>query len=1188
MLRTLLHFRNFDSTQDLNDQLSGFFKRGIIAGGDVVPVPGILAVDITPFKLIGQDGMVVLETSVVNRLIVSANRTNVIVYKSHYIPNADAIVGFEVLEYSAYQARLDIAYLTVFAIITLGVGATEVFSYEIDYTHRDILDPVQRLIIRASITSPVDLPSFNNRPGDGYLITNGAGDTPELHVWNGTDWINITDSLTIASILNAHRNNLYPNEIHLTNAQALAVLGTYGTPGSLMLSPLSINIGTGVITLPSAPNPVLAVAQPIQFSTTGALPTGLVAGVIYYAIPLSPLTFKVAITASNAALAIAIPLFGVQSGVHTLTITGNQYVTSSDPRVPTVDESAALAGIPGIPSVNNPYVTSTFSIAEPSSTTFLSGATSLTLTLNDGPIFVGLGTIASVLQYIRLYHTTASREFVNLDGGAITITGVFKDALHTQPLFPAIEAAVVIDKGFYSGVLYLTISGPVSQSGRIVYGKRKQLWDIPTPTDSLNKGAMLLPQPSAAEISQELLVRLKAISGRLFDDPMQIGESNVELKNSIGNVGQYFKQLRITPHLSDLTRIKISGSDSTSLDSVTVSQTLDNLFLKFTGCEIKFTGAGSVGTVYASDGTTVLLTFTAVIPVLGQFRYYSINLLPSVLDASNRLLIQVTVVAAAADDISLDVAPRALFIPGSIQLGQFAVQNNAGTVGLAQIYQSGVDFGEDSGESIPGTILQPADGFQAVMGDTFDTTLTLPPSGVRSETQAVYDLQNQMYALSCDKTKTVTTIGLAFTLSAFSTYMIAVGDIIYVSGTFRRIVSVVDQAHGTLDAAFTPNLTLASCMVSQAVWTQDLTNYEVAGSINPFTTVFSSANLSKINISYSDTLTAGNSLFDVEATALIACSASNSGLSTDVGLPTSNTFSPHFTRPMGVDQIPDYVLQMNTNSQRLFLVFFPNPDNVLVTGLANLIEYQCSLYEDNILYSSGVLNSSFCMTNGTGIPNNCYAPTIVGGVTRIKLGFPYVQQSNLGQVGADIDVWVAGQKIPRYYAGITGNYWKEVSGTVDTIDLWANLSASPFSVQVERRQGYNDRSVINGYRLSNLQEATVGSAAQVAVGAADFTKIKDAHDAVASGGRIFLLNQTFTEPAWTWSKSGITIEGKGYGSVLNGNLTMTASSCMALGFKVTGNITLTSSDNSFFRLWMGTGSTYVPGGGGNRVDIIAE
>ena len=446
MIRTLLKFRNSDSTLDLNDHLSKFFKRGIVSGGEVTPVPSALSVNVSPFKLIGIDGMVVMETSDPTTLNVVAGVTNVIVFKSQYVANSSPIYGFQVLDYDAYIAASDIEYLTVFAFITLNPSDTQVHPSQIDYTRRDVVDPVGRLTFRGSLPAVSSLPALNNRAGDAYTISSGAGDAPEIRVWNGLNWINVTDTIVIASILNSHRNNLFPNEIHLTNDQSDAVQGTQGTP-------------------------------------------------------------------SNT----------------------NRFVTAEDDRVPTVDEADALSGFPSspVPSASNPYVTASYGLAQPAVKNIAANPGGfLQISSSEGPVYVGVGGVGTANRYFRVYHTSAPREFVNSNGSAVTISGVFKDIALTQALDPSSDPTVIQSNGFYSGNLYLTYTSTINLPCRLLYGQQRSLALI-------DRGSMLLPQPNAAETTAETLRRLSLISGRLFDDPMQIGESNVELRQSVVNLRQY-------------------------------------------------------------------------------------------------------------------------------------------------------------------------------------------------------------------------------------------------------------------------------------------------------------------------------------------------------------------------------------------------------------------------------------------------------------------------------------------------------------------------------------------------------------------------------------------------------------------------------------------------------------------------
>lgn len=535
MIRTLLKFHNLDSTLDLNDQLSGLFKRGIVNGGDVLSVAGQLAVDVTPFKLIGTDGMVVLETADTTRLSIPPGQTSIVVFKSQYVPNNEPIYGFEVLELSAYNSRIDKDYLTIFAVITLSISATEVLAANIDYNSRDVIDPVGRLNIRGVLNNETLLPTQNNRAGDAYFVTSGLGDTPALYCWNGSSWINLTDSLLVASLLQAHRSNLFSNEIHLTDEQAIAALGTAGNPGVEPIA-VTINIGSSTFTLANPiSNNSLVTGKVIQFLTSGALPAPMSASTDYYVIPLTATTFQIATTPANATSNTPILLGGVQSGTHTAVFEENKYVTSTDPRMANQDENDALKGYPSNPppSATNPFVTAAYVFSEPTAKPLTATGGPIAMTLGDGPFYVGFGGAGTAKNYFKLYNASQPREYIDsvtqLD---VQITNVFKDAALTQPLVPSSEPTVLSDNGFYTGALYLSISGSISDPSRLVYGKKSQL-------DQIDRNAFNRINVNSAQTSQEVILKFQELSGRLFDDITPTDEQNINLLVAINSLRRY-------------------------------------------------------------------------------------------------------------------------------------------------------------------------------------------------------------------------------------------------------------------------------------------------------------------------------------------------------------------------------------------------------------------------------------------------------------------------------------------------------------------------------------------------------------------------------------------------------------------------------------------------------------------------
>lgn len=182
---------------------------------------------------------------------------------------------------------------------------------------------------------------------------------------------------------------LFPNPTNGSNpatkdyADNLAIAGApdagVSTRGIAMLtaSP-NLTIGTCTITIAS-PAVIsftahgLQIGDSVQFTTSGALPTGIVASSNYYVISagFGANSFQISGTLGGA----AINTTGGQSGTHTLIRTTPYVLTPNEPRLPTTGEKAALAGAVGTPSDLNRYLTqdTVFSDSDQSQATQNSG-----------------------------------------------------------------------------------------------------------------------------------------------------------------------------------------------------------------------------------------------------------------------------------------------------------------------------------------------------------------------------------------------------------------------------------------------------------------------------------------------------------------------------------------------------------------------------------------------------------------------------------------------------------------------------------------------------------------------------------------------------------------------------------------------------------------------------------------------
>ena len=364
-------------------------------------------------------------------------------------------------------------------------------------------------------------------------------------------------------------------------------------------------------------------------------------------------------------------------------------------------------------------------------------------------------------------------------------------------------------------------------------------------------------------------------------------------------INKFFGQLLLTPATAP-ARAKISGAEVTMQDGAIRSQALNNLIMSFTGAQIDF----STGNVYASDGATPLgIDFTPFSIPSGSYFWYAVNVIASTTNTDNTINAQISVSPASAAGTTHDTAaptdaPLAAFSTTGIPIGQVLVRNVGGVISVIEVRQMGIGSGAGSTSAQAASF--PADGYQFLVSDTFDVSPTSSSTYVDStNTTAAYNAVGQLYQMSCDKTKTITTVGTSFTLSGAPSFTIAPGCIIWVNSlsTWRKIASISSQTNGTLDAAFPSNVTTAVGMVSQAVWTKDLTAVGDSTHHQRGIDIFTNTTVNQIFLDYSDSQSSGDTSFDPVVNAFTVVAGANYGAAGAVGTPTADQFTSIFTRP---------------------------------------------------------------------------------------------------------------------------------------------------------------------------------------------------------------------------------------------------------------------------------------------------
>jgi hypothetical protein len=347
--------------------------------------------------------------------------------------------------------------------------------------------------------------------------------------------------------------------------------------------------------------------------------------------------------------------------------------------------------------------------------------------------------------------------------------------------------------------------------------------------------------------------------------------------------------------------------------------------------------------------------------------------------------------------------------------------------------------------------------FKASFTENFDE---IPNSSASTDISAgktdatLFSATNGYFRLAYDASKTVTGTGTSMTLSGTPSFTVKAGDMLIVGSEARRIASISSQTAYTLEAAFTTNPSAAAATVSQAVHTKDLNNY--AGDGLAISSAFS-ASFSQILVDYEETVTADDKIFDANVAPVVGYTASSDGTNyTEVKIRETNLSDER------------QVVSLPTSGTNLYLRFFANKSSG--TGFVNILKYKAFLHKGEAAEDGDSFDTAYCFTDGTGTEINCSTPVVVGGKTRIPLSFNYAVGVNAGTTNGALEVYLNGQKIPRFVdSTLTPDaYYKEISAAL--IELDDDYSSNNISVEVVRRVAVVDNSDINTTNISYQQE----------------------------------------------------------------------------------------------------------------------
>ena len=519
----------------------------------------------------------------------------------------------------------------------------------------------------------------------------------------------------------------------------------------------------------------------------------------------------------------------------------------------------------------------------------------------------------------------------------------------------------------------------------------------------------------------------------------------------------------------------ISSADMLQDDGRTLHQELSNRVLDFSGGTVNFT----TGIITGASGVNFA---PHAIPV-GEYFWYGVSMSPDVIGSDNKVSPVINITPSTAGNSTASLAPLPL-VTGTKKIGAIQVYNNAGTIDIVNVVAFGADTAAPDGVG-PIVTVDPGAGFSMAFTDDFPVGPENADTYVRdAETNANHNLAKEMYELECDSAPVFSTLAASpnVTLDVAPSFTVAEGDVIYIAslGTFARIITVNTQQDFVVDSAIWTGLAFAAQagVISQAVWTGDLIQGtgDASQSTRPMD-FFPSKDIELVQVDYFDSVAVDDNTPDFIDQASVVVSVSNEGVqgASDASLPSADTYTPIFERTTAPNQLDNYPLATNASKQRLFAVFFANPDNAaaLATGQVNLIKYKMSFYEeDNLIKTGGILDSAYCAADGSGTEINCLAPTSAAN-SELSLDFQYAQGVNAGETQGDLTVVVDGEQIPRFVLGSTaGKWYDEVPGNNKAITFWTDITLlGPINVEVYRRQGSIDSFDQNAIDLGFLQES---------------------------------------------------------------------------------------------------------------------
>ena len=193
-LQAYLAWNCLDKTLYWHERYRLLVQRGIFNGGLISPIPGSLQINVGDdlFAAVSFGGMVVRDDDgATTTLNVSSDPISTtvlwVVCYVRYVNLSSPIMSYMVLTDAQYSAHVEQDYLIVLGRLNIPPAAIDVQPADIDYTVKDVVDPINRSAFRGTVATSASLPTGTptiNRDGDFFLVQ----DTGSFYRWDGSAW----------------------------------------------------------------------------------------------------------------------------------------------------------------------------------------------------------------------------------------------------------------------------------------------------------------------------------------------------------------------------------------------------------------------------------------------------------------------------------------------------------------------------------------------------------------------------------------------------------------------------------------------------------------------------------------------------------------------------------------------------------------------------------------------------------------------------------------------------------------------------------------------------------------------------------------------------------------------------------------------------------------------------------------